>query len=145
MLTFFLVALNSPTGVLAAWLSRFLDRTQTHPSQRPLPESTQHSQETDMPSAGFEPTIPSNERLQTHALKGAYIRIGLCLRYVSQITPLLWRWMRRESSVSVATRCGMYGPGIESQWKQDFPHRSRPALLSTQSPVQWVPCLFLGS
>ena len=31
------------------------------------------------------------------------------------------------------------GPGIESRWWRDFPHLSRPALGSTQPPVQWVP------
>jgi hypothetical protein len=35
--------------------------------QRPLPDNTQHSQETATPSAGFEPAIPISERPQTHA------------------------------------------------------------------------------
>jgi hypothetical protein len=33
-----------------------------------------------------------------------------------------------DGSVSIATRYGLDGPGIESWWEQDFPHRSRPAL-----------------
>jgi hypothetical protein len=33
-----------------------------------------------------------------------------------------------DSSVSIATRYGLDGPGIESWWGQDFPHSSRPAL-----------------
>ena len=41
------------------------------PEQRPLPDNTQHSQETDMPPAGFEHAIPASERQQTHALERA--------------------------------------------------------------------------
>ena len=38
------------------------------PTQRPLPNSTQHSQEKDIAEpAGFEPTIPAIERPQTRA------------------------------------------------------------------------------
>ena len=40
-------------------------------SQRPLPDNTQHSQETSMPPAGFEPIISEGERSQTHALDRA--------------------------------------------------------------------------
>jgi hypothetical protein len=43
------------------------------------------------------------------------------------------------SSVGIATGCGMGSPGIESRWGRDFPHLSRPALVPTQSPVQWLP------
>jgi hypothetical protein len=42
------------------------------------------------------------------------------------------------SSVGIATGYGLDGPGSESRWGRDFPHLSRPALRSTQSPVQWV-------
>jgi hypothetical protein len=44
------------------------------PTQRPLPDSTQHSHETYMPLAGFEPAIPARERPQTHALERAATR-----------------------------------------------------------------------
>jgi hypothetical protein len=44
-----------------------------------------------------------------------------------------------DSSVSIATRSGLDGPGIESRWGRDFPHLSRPALGPTQPPVQGVP------
>ena len=50
--------------------------------------------------------------------------------------------MGRDSSVGIATRCGLDGPGIESRWVRDFPHPSIPDLGSTQPPVQWVPALF---
>ena len=48
------------------------------------------------------------------------------------------------SVVGIATGYGLDGPGIESRWGRDFPHLSRPALGSTQPPVQWVPGLSQG-
>jgi hypothetical protein len=36
------------------------------------------------------------------------------------------------------------GPGIESRWRRDFSHLSRPALEPIQLPVQWVPGLSWG-
>jgi len=47
-----------------------------------------------------------------------------------------------DSSVGTATRYGLGGPEIESRWMRDFPHLSRPALGTTQPPIQWVPGLF---
>ena len=47
-------------------------------SQRPLPDNTQHSQETEIhvPLPEFEPAIPANERPWTHALDRAACGIG---------------------------------------------------------------------
>ena len=42
------------------------------------------------------------------------------------------------SSVGIVTGYGLDGPGIESRWRQNFPHLSIPALRPTQPPVQWV-------
>jgi hypothetical protein len=43
--------------------------------------------------------------------------------------------------VGIANGYGLDGPRIESRWKRDFPHLSKPALGPTQLPVQWVPGL----
>ena len=68
-----------------------------------------------------------------------------CLRcgrlYLFNSTTCMWG---RDSSVGIATRYGLDGPGIESRWERDFPHPSRPALWPTQPPVQWVPGLYWG-
>jgi hypothetical protein len=40
------------------------------------------------------------------------------------------------SVVGIATAYGLDGPGIESQWRRDFPHLCRLALRPTQPPVQ---------
>ena len=40
------------------------------------------------------------------------------------------------SVVGIATGYGLDGPGIESRWRRDFPHLSRPALGPTQPPIQ---------
>jgi hypothetical protein len=47
------------------------------PSQRPLADSTQRSQEKDVHApVGFEPANPTSERQQTHALDWAATEIG---------------------------------------------------------------------
>jgi hypothetical protein len=53
-------------------------------------------------------------------------------------------WRVLGSSVGIVTAYGLDGPGIESRWRQNFPHLSRPAMGPTQSPVEWVTGLSRG-
>ena len=48
------------------------------------------------------------------------------------------------SVAGITTGYWMDGPGIETRWERDFPHLSRPALGTTQPPVQWVTGLSRG-
>jgi len=57
------------------------------PTQRPLPDNTQLSQETDLHAAGEirNPRIPANEWQQTHSLDRAATRLGLLQLLVSKM------------------------------------------------------------
>jgi hypothetical protein len=50
----------------------------------------------------------------------------------------------RDSSVGIAIRYELDGPGIESSWMRGFPHPSRQTLESSQPPIQRVSGLFPG-
>jgi len=53
----------------------------------------------------------------------------LTQRFMRSVQMILLRYsykMDRDSSVRIATRYGLDGPGIESRWVRDFPHKSRP-------------------
>ena len=50
----------------------------------------------------------------------------------------------RGNVVSIATGYMPDGTGIEFRWRRDFPHLSRPALGTTQPPVQWLSGLSRG-
>jgi hypothetical protein len=50
----------------------------------------------------------------------------------------------RGSSVGIATRYGLDGPGIEFRCGRAFSHLSRPDSEPTQPPIQWVFSHFFG-
>ena len=81
--------------------------------------------------------------LTTHTHKRARARARVCVcvcvcGYKDNNKKRKWS---RYSSVGIATRYGLDGPGIESWWGRDFSHLSRPALRPIQHPIQWVPGL----
>ena len=116
--------------------------------QRPLPGKTQHSQHTSMPPAGFELSIATSERPQTHPqTMGLLVQAKWYSQYTSyekehnltylelqhQLTTSIkltgeWQLRWTDSVVGgIVTRYGLDVLGIESQWKRDLPHPSRPA------------------
>ena len=70
--------------------------------------------------------------------------MSVCLYVCMYVYIYIWTHKGWDSSVGIATRYGLDGPGIESRWGRDFPHPSRPALRPTQPPVQWVQGLSRG-
>jgi len=49
-----------------------------------------------------------------------------------------------DSSVRIANRSGLDGPGVEARWRRDFPHSFRRNMGPPQSPTQWLPGLARG-
>ena len=56
------------------------------------------------------------------------------IKHINYIKPLTCV-VGRDSSVGIATRYGLDGPGIESRWERDIVHPSRLALAPTQPPI----------
>ena len=52
--------------------------------------------------------------------------------------------MSWDSSVGIATRYRLDGPGIESRWGVKLSAPVRPVLGPTQPPIQWVAVPFRG-
>ena len=66
-----------------------------------------------------------------------YYRIVLCKSGIvhHNIQPVNVQYNGPDSSVGIATNCGLDGPGIQSRWGRDFPHLSRAGLAPTQPSV----------
>jgi hypothetical protein len=64
-------------------------------------------------------------------------QVSKFILFIYSLLPYMFR-RGRDSSVGIATGYGLGGPGIESRWVRDFSHKPRPALGSTQAPVQWA-------
>ena len=73
-----------------------------------------------------------------------YTKILVCIMHQRWLDGSTVEVELTHSSVGIATRYRLEGPGIESQWGRDFPHPSRPALGPTRPPMQWVRGLYRG-
>ena len=91
---------------------------------------------------------PAPWRWPTATVEGCrsnnYQTKALCNKLVLNIIYVLIDICGPGSSVGIETGYGLDGPGIESRCGRDFSHLSRPALGTTQPPVQSVPGLYRG-
>jgi hypothetical protein len=60
------------------------------------------------------------------------------------LTTVLRIYVGGDTSVDIAARYGLDGPGIEYVWGLEFPQPSRSAVRLTQPTIQWVPGLSRG-
>ena len=90
------------------------------PSQRPLPDNTQHSQQTSMPRVGFEPTIVAGERSYTYALDRASNVDIFCLGISPKLSNKKRKygvWIRLRPFVRCDCTPGRWKANTESWWK----------------------------
>jgi len=80
---------------------------------------------------------------QTYRLHVPVVQNSGTFMFVRFILFSIWT-VDRDSSVGIATRYWVVGPGIESRWGRNFPQPSRPVLGFTQPPIQWETGLFSG-
>jgi hypothetical protein len=84
--------------------------------------------------------VRANQTVMSHLLHRMWpvMKLYSCCIFLLQFQYCLFHTCGPGSSVGIATAYGLDGPGIEYQWRRDFPHLSRPALRPTQPPVEWV-------
>jgi hypothetical protein len=80
----------------------------------------------------YKPHRTAKLRPELHYKHAAVLYVIIFLEVLYNAEP--------DSSVGIATRYGLDGTGIESQWGRDFPHPSRPAL----GPTSGVPRIFFS-
>jgi hypothetical protein len=65
-------------------------------------------------------------------------------RRYSLLFHYLFNMVGQDISVGIVTHYGLDGPGFESRWGRNFPHKSRPPLGTTQPPMHWIPGISHG-
>jgi hypothetical protein len=68
-----------------------------------------------------------------------------CINVSTEVVAFLNCMLYLDSLVGIVTCYELDSSGIESQNRQDFLHLSKPGLVSSQHPVQWVLGLFTRS
>jgi hypothetical protein len=107
----------------------------------PLQEILRHNRRAGLPQSLAATVLDAGTQLFPKHAKCLNIAT---IRMRSSLTHVPTSCRGRDTSVGIATRYGLVGPGIESRWRRDFPHPSRPALGPTQPPIQWIPGLSRG-
>jgi hypothetical protein len=117
-------------------VTNFVPRPLEYKSRATWPTST-------LVKYAFQDRVSTSDALGCRSCNDTTVCTGYSEYYDPRLhTPLLlilfiYRYLvvHLTSSVGIATRYGMDGPGIESQWGRDFPHPSRPDLGPTQPLV----------
>jgi len=83
----------------------------------------------------------TSEEIVSFSKKTLLHEIQFCMRgflYLLRGCIVLWIIL---SAGGITTRYGLGSPRIKSRCERYFPHPSRPTLVPTQPPIQWVLCL----
>jgi hypothetical protein len=82
-------------------------------TQRPLPNNTKHNRQTSMTPAGFESTIPANQRPQTHALDRVATEIGQKCEYSKLIWSRSFNFNIENDYLICEIKTGFYSPSSQ--------------------------------
>jgi hypothetical protein len=135
--------LGFPSGLFPSGFSTKALYSSPQPNMRYMPRSYTHLNRL-FNSYQSRRNTHAHTHTHTHTHTWKRWRLLKVSTIIHQFIYLLLSCVGRDRSVAIRTRYGLDGPGIESWWRRDFPHLSRPDLRPTQPPVQWVPGISRG-